>query len=36
MAIFKYVSCAAFWNCRLGEIPDDTNDEGEEIFSVPS
>ncbi|KAA6394553.1 MAG: hypothetical protein EZS28_009924 [Streblomastix strix] len=27
---------AAFWNNQLGEIPDDTNDDGDEIFTIPT
>ncbi|KAA6381215.1 MAG: hypothetical protein EZS28_023260 [Streblomastix strix] len=30
------VGYAAFWNNQLGEIPDDTNDEGAEIFTIPT
>ncbi|KAA6392437.1 MAG: hypothetical protein EZS28_012039 [Streblomastix strix] len=31
-----YVGYAAFWNDELGKIPDDTTDEGEEIFTIPT
>ncbi|KAA6394009.1 MAG: hypothetical protein EZS28_010460 [Streblomastix strix] len=30
------IGYAAFWNSQLGEIPDDTNDEGNEIFIIPT
>ncbi|KAA6359810.1 MAG: hypothetical protein EZS28_044663, partial [Streblomastix strix] len=30
------IGYAAFWNSQLGEIPDDTNDEGNEIFTIPT
>ncbi|KAA6391058.1 MAG: hypothetical protein EZS28_013415 [Streblomastix strix] len=30
------VGYAAFWNRQLGEIPDSTNDDGEEIFIIPT
>ncbi|KAA6380334.1 MAG: hypothetical protein EZS28_024141 [Streblomastix strix] len=30
------IGYAAFWNNQLGEIPDDTNDNGDEIFIIPT
>ncbi|KAA6373360.1 MAG: hypothetical protein EZS28_031112, partial [Streblomastix strix] len=30
------IGYAAFWNIQLGEIPDDTNDDGDEIFTIPT
>ncbi|KAA6396827.1 MAG: hypothetical protein EZS28_007648 [Streblomastix strix] len=30
------VGYAAFWNGQLGEIPDDTNDDGDDIFTIPT
>ncbi|KAA6377361.1 MAG: hypothetical protein EZS28_027111, partial [Streblomastix strix] len=30
------IGYAAFWNSQLGEIPDDTNDDGAEIFIIPT
>ncbi|KAA6369713.1 MAG: hypothetical protein EZS28_034760 [Streblomastix strix] len=30
------IGYAAFWNSQLGEIPDDTNDDGDEIFTIPT
>ncbi|KAA6371154.1 MAG: hypothetical protein EZS28_033319 [Streblomastix strix] len=30
------IDYAAFWNSQLGEIPDDTNDNGDEIFVIPT
>ncbi|KAA6399706.1 MAG: hypothetical protein EZS28_004766 [Streblomastix strix] len=30
------VGYAAFWNGELEEIPDDTNDDGEDIFIIPT
>ncbi|KAA6387152.1 MAG: hypothetical protein EZS28_017320 [Streblomastix strix] len=30
------IGYAAFWNNKLGEIPDDTNDDGDEIFTIPA
>ncbi|KAA6367744.1 MAG: hypothetical protein EZS28_036730 [Streblomastix strix] len=30
------IGYAAFWNNQLGEIPDDTNDDGDEIFTIPT
>ncbi|KAA6390722.1 MAG: hypothetical protein EZS28_013754 [Streblomastix strix] len=30
------ISYAAFWNNQLGEIPDDTNDDGDDIFTIPT
>ncbi|KAA6376520.1 MAG: hypothetical protein EZS28_027952 [Streblomastix strix] len=30
------IGYAAFWNGQLGEIPDDTNEQGNEIFTIPT
>ncbi|KAA6403821.1 MAG: hypothetical protein EZS28_000656 [Streblomastix strix] len=30
------VGYAAFWNNQLGETPDDTNDDGDDIFTIPT
>ncbi|KAA6358343.1 MAG: hypothetical protein EZS28_046130 [Streblomastix strix] len=30
------IGYATFWNSQLGEIPDDTNDDGDEIFTIPT
>ncbi|KAA6378166.1 MAG: hypothetical protein EZS28_026305 [Streblomastix strix] len=30
------IDYAAFWNSQLGEIPDDTNDDGDDIFTIPT
>ncbi|KAA6371176.1 MAG: hypothetical protein EZS28_033296, partial [Streblomastix strix] len=30
------IGYAAFWNNQLGELPDDTNDDGDEIFTIPT
>ncbi|KAA6393018.1 MAG: hypothetical protein EZS28_011453, partial [Streblomastix strix] len=30
------VGYAAFWNTQLGDIPDDANDDGDEIFTIPT
>ncbi|KAA6368263.1 MAG: hypothetical protein EZS28_036210 [Streblomastix strix] len=30
------IGYAAFWNSQLGEIPDDTNDDGDDIFTIPT
>ncbi|KAA6396096.1 MAG: hypothetical protein EZS28_008378 [Streblomastix strix] len=30
------IGYVAFWNSQLGEIPDDTNDDGDEIFTIPT
>ncbi|KAA6402988.1 MAG: hypothetical protein EZS28_001493 [Streblomastix strix] len=30
------IGYAAFWNSQLGEIPDDTNNNGDEIFTIPT
>ncbi|KAA6379475.1 MAG: hypothetical protein EZS28_024999 [Streblomastix strix] len=30
------IGYAAFWNNQLGEIPDDTNDNGDDIFTIPT
>ncbi|KAA6377116.1 MAG: hypothetical protein EZS28_027356 [Streblomastix strix] len=34
MMILIQIGYAAFWNSQLGEIPDNTNDEGNEIFTI--
>ncbi|KAA6378395.1 MAG: hypothetical protein EZS28_026078 [Streblomastix strix] len=30
------IGYAAFWNTQLGDIPDDVNDDGDEIFTIPT
>ncbi|KAA6373565.1 MAG: hypothetical protein EZS28_030908 [Streblomastix strix] len=30
------IGYAAYWNNPLGEIPDDTNVDGDEIFTIPT
>ncbi|KAA6397238.1 MAG: hypothetical protein EZS28_007236 [Streblomastix strix] len=30
------VDYAAFWNSQLGDIPDDVNDDGDDIFTIPT
>ncbi|KAA6338068.1 MAG: hypothetical protein EZS28_052732, partial [Streblomastix strix] len=30
------IGYAAFWNNQLGEIPDSTNDNGDQIFTIPT
>ncbi|KAA6358684.1 MAG: hypothetical protein EZS28_045789, partial [Streblomastix strix] len=30
------IGYAAFWNNQLGDIPDDTNDDGDDIFTIPT
>ncbi|KAA6390453.1 MAG: hypothetical protein EZS28_014024 [Streblomastix strix] len=30
------IGYAAFWNNQLGEIPDDINDDGDDIFTIPT
>ncbi|KAA6403793.1 MAG: hypothetical protein EZS28_000686 [Streblomastix strix] len=30
------IGYAAFWNNQLGEISDDTNDDGDDIFTIPT
>ncbi|KAA6362987.1 MAG: hypothetical protein EZS28_041486 [Streblomastix strix] len=30
------IGYAAFWNNQLGDIPDDTNADGDDIFTIPT
>ncbi|KAA6361949.1 MAG: hypothetical protein EZS28_042524 [Streblomastix strix] len=30
------IGYTAFWNNQVGDIPDDTNDDGDEIFTIPT
>ncbi|KAA6387499.1 MAG: hypothetical protein EZS28_016977 [Streblomastix strix] len=30
------IGYAALWNSQLGEIPDDTNDDADDIFTIPT
>ncbi|KAA6380646.1 MAG: hypothetical protein EZS28_023826 [Streblomastix strix] len=30
------IGYTAFWNNQLGDIPDDTNDDGDDIFTIPT